>query len=404
MIFKDMIEAFVTLLRNSWEVMLQEVKNVAADWGVLLFLVGAFGSYPLLYPFTYENELVREIPVAVVDLSNSASSRQLVRMLDSTESVTVSRQVTGMAEAKRDFFANKIYGIMVIPRDFEERILRNQQTSVSAYLDASYFMVYKQVLRGITLASGTMSAGIEIKRLNAKGLSAAAANKAREPLGLSTIALYNPSGGYATYVMVAIMLSLLQQSLLIGLGVLGGTTREHSAHHYLVPPGFEDKGVLAVLLGKGSTYFLLYAFHALYIFAIVFNVFDYPQRGNVLLVSFTVFSFLAALIALGLSLASMFRYRETAIATVLIISLPSVLSAGFSWPSESIPPAIHFLVNFIPSVPATDALIKVSQMGANLQEVKEPLLILWGQILLYSSCASLIVRRILKRQREGIEL
>ena len=400
MIFQRMITSLATLWRNSREVMRLEVKAIAADWGVLLFLVGAFGSYPLLYPFTYMHEVVRDVPVAVVDLSNTPTSRQLVRMLDATEAVKVSRQLTGLDEAKRDFFDNKIYGIMVIPSDFEQNILRNQQTSVLAYLDASYFMVYRQVLRGITLASGTMSGGIEIKRLGSKGLNA----KARDPLPLNSVALYNPSGGYATYVMIAIMFSLLQQTLLIGIGILGGTARESGAHHYLIPPGFEDKGVMAVLLGKGMTFFLLYAVHAIYIFGVVFQLFDYPQRGSLLLSGFLIFSYLAALIAMGFAMASLFRYRETAIAVFVAVSLPSVLSAGFSWPVESIPPVIRFFTNFIPGVPGTDAMIRISQMGASLSDVSGSLMILWAQVLLDSTCSILVVRRILRRQREGIEL
>ena len=404
MILRDLIGAIAKFARDTWEVMVDEIRNIATDWGVLLFLVGAFGSYPLLYPFIYINELVREVPVAVVDLSNTASSRQLIRMLDATEAVTVSRQLTGLDEAKRDFFAGDISGIMVVPEDFEERILHNQQTSVLAYLDASYFMVYKQVLRGISLASGTMSAGIEIKRLTAKGLSQEAADSARDPLRLSSVALFNPSGGYATYVMIGIMFSLLQQSLLIGIGLLGGTARERDASHYLIPPGFEKKGVLPVLLGKGLPFFLLYGLHAIYIFMIVFKVFDYPMRGSLGLSAFVVFSFLAALIALGFTLASLLRYRETAIPLLLAISLPSVLSAGFSWPIESIPPVLRFLTCFIPGVPGTDAMIRVSQMGAGLHDVSTALTMLWGQVLLYSTCSILIVRRILRRQREGIEM
>jgi len=401
---QDIVESFITLLWSSFEIFLQELRNVLADKGVLVFLVGAFCSYPLLFPYIYKNELVREVPVAVVDLSNSPTSRQLIRMLDGTECVRVTSQLTGFDEAKRDLFSNKVYGIMVIPRDFEARILRSQHTSVAAYIDSSYFMVYKQVLRGMSLASGTMSAGIEIKRMTAKGLTEQAAGRARDPLPLVPVGLFNPSGGYATYVMVGIMIVVLQQTLLIGLGILGGTAHEKHADNYLVPPGFEDKGVWAVLLGKGATYFVLYAFHALYIFAVVFKVFHYPQRGNLILVTFTIFSYLATLIALGLSMTSLFRHRETAIVTLLTFSLPSILSAGFSWPTEAMPPLIRFAVSFIPSVPATDAMIKISQMGASLHEVREPLLKLWGLMVLYSCFAIAAVQRILNRQRASLEL
>ena len=54
--------------------MFNELKAIAKDEGVLLFFILLPIAYPLLYSWIYNNEVVREVPVAIVDDSHSALS------------------------------------------------------------------------------------------------------------------------------------------------------------------------------------------------------------------------------------------------------------------------------------------------------------------------------------------
>ena len=61
-------------------------------------------------------------------------------------------------------------GILAIPAQFERHVQRGEQAQVGVFADASYFLVYRQALTGMLEATGTLSAGIEVRRLMAEGL------------------------------------------------------------------------------------------------------------------------------------------------------------------------------------------------------------------------------------------
>ena len=80
---------FFNILRDTCYICLQELKNVFRDQGVLIFLVVVPLAYPLLYSWIYNNEVAREVPVAIVDLSHSHTSREFTRMIDASPDTRV---------------------------------------------------------------------------------------------------------------------------------------------------------------------------------------------------------------------------------------------------------------------------------------------------------------------------
>ncbi len=361
---------------------LGEYERIFRDWGALLILVVALALYAFFYPIPYMSEILKEVPVAVVDLDHSETSRRLVRMLDAHELIRVSVAAETRAEAERLVRAGEVGGVVVVPEDFERRIRRNEQAAVTAYADASYFLVYRQVLTGAMEATGTLSAGIEIRRLQAQGLPPEAAMKARDPLPLVMRPLFNPTEGYGSYVVPGVLVLILQQTLLVGIGLVAGTGRERVAGGG--SGGRSAAGVsrvsaaLATLLGRAFAYFLLYLLHLLFYFGVVFHVFGFGQRaGAITLLAFGT-PFLLAVIFLALAVRGAFRTREMSTQVLLFTSLPALFVAGFSWPVEAIPPWIAALAKALPSTPAIAGFLRLSQMGATLAQVRAEWLLLWG--------------------------
>ncbi len=385
---------------ESLKVCRHEFKNIFSDFGILIVFFGTIILYPVLYPYAYSNEVLKDLPVAVVDHDKSAMSRQLIRMLDANDILRVETKPESLQQAKNIFFKNRVDGVIVIPGDFSKRILRGDQTSVSVYCDAGYFLVYRQVFKGASLAVGTMSAGIEFKRLTAGGMPEGQAKNFIEPLRLANNFLYNPAGGYASYVMPAVFLVLLQQTLLMGIGMLGGTARERKQFHFFVPQGTMTDRVIPLIIGKGGAYFAIYMIHAIYIFGILFRVYNYPQRGSVLDLGIFFISFLSCVIAMAMAISAFFRNREISIMFVVITSIPCIILGGFSWPPEAMPQYIRILSYVIPSTAGVEGLLKLSQMGAGLPDIIDILFILWGLTVFYLILAVLYYRRIVQRFSE----
>lgn len=78
----------------------QELKAVFKDQGVLIFFLLVPLAYPLVYAFIYTNEVVREVPVAVIDNSNTALSRQFIRTVDASADVHIQSHCADMEEGK----------------------------------------------------------------------------------------------------------------------------------------------------------------------------------------------------------------------------------------------------------------------------------------------------------------
>ena len=381
-------------MKRVFQVWIQEYRNIFSDTAALLLFFGAILLYPIVYPIPYLQEVLRKVPIAVVDLDHSQSSRALTRMVNASESVAVVLMPDNLAQAENAFYRGEVYGVLVIAEDFNKTLLQGRQAQVSIYADASYFLIYRTVMTGVGKSSRFFSAGIEIKRLMASGLSQNQAMAVRDPVEFISIPLFNPFGGYASYVVPAVLVLLLQQTLLIGTGILGGTAREKHNARFFLHNGSKSASVFPVIIGKTLAYGSLYWVHALYYFGVVYRFYNFPLRSEPAELLWFLLPFLLSVILLGIALSTLFQNRETSMLVLVFTSIPILFLAGFSWPVECLPEWLRALSQLLPSTPGIAGLVKMNQMGASLQEVKNEWGMLWGQCALYFVFAAICFRRV----------
>lgn len=271
-----------------------------------------------------------------------------------------------MAEAEDLVRGEAARGAVVIPVDFERSIQRGEQVVVGVFGDASYFMVYSQIATGAGQAAGTLAAGIRIRRLQASGANEDRARKARNPLPIDLHPLYNPSGGYGNYLVPAVLILILQQTLLIGIGTLAGTRREQAGTAKVQP------SVLVECLGQAMTYTGVYLVNAAVVFTVVFRVFDLPSHGPLLRLLVFLLPFLIAVSFLGLTLAAFFRSRESALQALMFTCLPAIFVSGFSFPREAMPRCLQWGGQILPSTHGIAGGLRIFQMDATLHDVQAP--------------------------------
>lgn len=110
----------------------EELKTIIRDKGVIIFFFLVPLGYPLLYSFIYTNEVVREVPIAVVDDCRTTQSREYLRHLDASADVHIISYCANMGEAISLIKHRNAYGAVYIPRDFTEKLSRGEQVYVSA--------------------------------------------------------------------------------------------------------------------------------------------------------------------------------------------------------------------------------------------------------------------------------
>lgn len=326
------------------------------------------------------------------DQNQTAMSRQVTRRADASEQIAVAAVGGSMREGESLVRNATTRGALVIPVDFERSVLRGERAIIGVYGDASYFMLYNQVATGAAGAIGTLSAGVELRRLQASGLTAAAARVARDPLPLSVRPLYNPSGGYGNTNVPAVLILILQQTLLIGIGSLAGARRERrtaSADEVDAAPAPHR---VARLLGAAIAYVCIHFCHLLLFFAVVYRIYDLPQRGSMAVATLFLVPFLLAAAFLGLAISRLFLERESALQALLFSSLPALFISGFSFPAEAMPGWVRALAQLLPSTHGIDGALRVLQMGVSFGDVRPQWLALWGLTALYFFLALVTLR------------
>jgi ABC-2 type transport system permease protein len=371
----------------------EEARRVVRDPGALLVLAGAVFLYSFFYPIPYLPQVLREVPVAVVDEDQTALSRQLTRMADAHSLLRVAERPASLAAAEALVGAGRVSGILAIPRGFERDVLGGRRTRVGVFADASYFLVYRQVATGLLEVTGTLSAGIDVRRLEARGKTEGAARALRDPVPFVVRPLFNPTEGYASYVVPAVLVLILQQTLLIGVGLLGGTAAESRGAASGRDAAPAPVRPLPRVVGRALFYLSLYSLWAVLMFTVVYRVFGFPDRSRALALAAFALPFLLACIFLALAAGSLFRRRETAMQVLLFTSLPSVFLAGFAWPVEALPRWLRGLSLLLPSTTGIAGFLRLTEMGAPLRHVLFEWRCLWALAAAYLLLAWLAERR-----------
>jgi len=361
----------------------EEIKLIVSDSGTILFFVVAMFIYSFLYTLGYEKETVRELPVAMVDLDHSSTSRQFSRMADATEQLHITCKPGSLKEAEQLFFDDQVKGVILIPQNFEKDILNAKRTNATVFCDASYFMMYKQVYAGAVYASGTFGAGIEVKRLLAQGKTVAQAVELQDPLKTDVYNLYNPSGGYGSFVMPGMIIIIMQQTLMIGIGMLGGTIREKRTFLKRYGSVSRKWGNVELILGKSFAYVTVYLFTALFSMVILHHWYSFPDKGHAFEVISLLIPFLFSVSFLGLAVSMFFKQRVQSILFMVFLSPMVVFLSGISWPVSAIPKGLYWISHIFPSSVMVPAYLKLRIYGAGLESVRFEWIFILVQMIVY---------------------
>lgn len=348
------------------------------DKGAVLLLFGAPMLYGFFYPWFYQQQVVQRVPVAVVVQDNSGLARQVLRFAQASPRIDPQLVTGDEAQARDAVLRGTVMGYALIGHDFKRDVLRSDKVVVPVYANGAYPLVSKQVQYGFAEAVGTVSAGVEMKRLQASGQSALQSAASRSPVNVHNVALFNPTEGYGSFVVAAVAILILQQTLLMGGALLVGAWREQGVAHASV------RQWLARLLALCVPGWLA----GLFYFGWIFIWQDYPHGGNPWGALLLLACFVPAVAGCASLLGWWLANRERALQVVLFTSIPLAFMGGFTWPVEALPDALQWLRWLSPSTAGIQASLRLNQMGAPLAAAAQPML--WLALMALSSWAAML--------------
>ncbi len=377
-------------VRDACYIWRDELRLVLKDEGVLIFFIIVPLIYPLLYSWIYNNETVREVPVVVVDDSHSAMSRQFIRMCDASPDVQIKYYASDIDEAQMLVGRQIVKAIYRIPADFESNLMRMQQSVVSVYCDMSLMLTYKAAYQTALAVSQTMNKEIQIQL--AGHYTKREEQIQAAPLQCDDVALYNPGGGYGSAILPAVLMLILQQTLVLGIGMAAGTARETNRFSDLVPIQSHYHGTFRIVLGKAMVYFMIYAVMGTWLTVVVPRIFNFPHLAQWYNLLMLMLPYTLACIFFGITVSCLVRYRENVMLLVVFVSIPLLFLSGASWPQSAIPGFWQGISWLFPSTFGVRAYVRLNSMGGSIGDVLTEYQILWLHVLIYFVIACLVYR------------
>jgi len=358
------------------------MEQVVKDEGVLIFFIVVPLVYPLLYSWIYNNEVLREVPVCVVDQSHSALSRQFIRMCDASPDVHVSIYAQDLDEAKSLVSRQLVKGIYLIPSSFEGDVYGLKQGTVSVYCDMSLMLTYKAIFQ--TAQTVTMEMGTELKTKLSGHYTAREEAIAARPLDYEDVPIFSPSGGYGSSILPAVLMLILQQTLVLGIGLSAGTARDENPYRNLIPVGDSRyEHTIPIVMGKAMCYFMIFIVMGAWLSIAVPRIFHFPQLATGYSLMCMMLPYILACIFFGMAVSCMVKYRENVMLIMVFVSVPLLFLTGVSWPQSNILGYWQGVSWLFPSTFGARAYIRLNSMGADLSDVMPELRILWIQTVCY---------------------
>ena len=365
------------------------------DEGVVVFFVVVPLLYPLLYAYLYNHESVREVPTVVVDNSHSAVSREFVRRVDASADVQIVSHCQDMEEATDMIHRREAYCLIYIPKEFAKDLAEMRQTTVELYSDMSGLLYYKAVLSSCTEVSLDMNK--EIKAQLIPGATDEQISVFQYPIEYKYVPMFNTQSGFATFLIPAVLMMIIQQTMVLGVGMMAGEEREKVRKH-IASDWIVGKNPIEILIGQSTVIFTIYVMIAVYLVCIVPPLFNLVHiwRWQTLL-AFMV-PYIAACVFFSISLSSIAHDRESFIIMFVFLSKPLLFASGISWPSSNIPIFWKGFSWLFPSTFGVNGYVRITEMGATLEDVQHELNALWIQTIAYGVISYLVYKRTYGKQ------
>ena len=394
-----MLKRLMGNMKDIWDVFAAEVRRVFSDKTTVVIFFLATAVYPPLYYYIYHPEMLTEMPVAVVDLSQGTASKRFAHKLDATPEVDVAYRCASLADAEELLRRHEVKSIFLMPKDYDYRVAHNETATVTVVTDISSFIYYKNALMGGSNVLIDEMQTTQLEHQAAEGVTGEQAETTVQPVGYDDVKLYNPGGGYASYFIPALLMLVVHQTLFFGICVLCGDANENRKALRLIPPHLRGRSVYRVTAGRALCFMLIYFPITLLDLWLIPHWFGMPQLGRPTDVMMLVLPYVIAITCFAMTMGNLFaRERLSMLLCCLFFSVILFFLSGVVWPQSNMPRFWLVFSYLFPSTPGIQGFVRISSIGATLAQVRGEYLALWVQAGVYfvTACLSL---RFIKRYR-----
>ena len=266
-------------LRLIWLVARREMKILRVNRMYLICMLG----FPLLalvfFTSLMDEGLPEDMPVGVVDLDNTTTSRSLIRRLDAFQSSHVVAHYPSVNEARRAIQENEIYAFLYIPKGTTDNLLSSRRPKISYYYNMASVMAGSLLMKDLKTISNLGSAAVGQATMRAKGYTQEQIMAFLQPIRIDLHQIANPWTNYNAYLSTVFVPGVMMLFMfLISAYSLGMELKFDRGKEWLAKA---DNNIVVAILGKylpqAVIFLVLITIYEMYIYGVM----HFPHQGGI---------------------------------------------------------------------------------------------------------------------------
>ncbi|NDW11035.1 ABC transporter permease [Dysgonomonas sp. 520] len=290
--------------------------------------------------------LPTKIPIAVVDLDNSSTSRALIRQLDAFSKTDIKFKSVSFREARERMERAEVYGIYYIPKDFSKDAISGVQPKVSFYTNNAFLISGSLLFQDLKTVSVLASAAVGLQMAEAKGISERQIMPVLQPIVVEAHPISNPWLNYSIYLNNTLLPGILQLVvILFTISSLGSEVKSGLGRKLVEMGGGSS---WKILLGKMLPYTFIFTLIALLFMSVLYGYNKFPMNNGFLPMFLAYLLLIVSSQALGVILLGVFPNYRFALSAASLMGVLSFSISGVSFPVLSMNPMLQSLSIIFP--------------------------------------------------------
>ncbi len=357
-----------------FRVIRRETRRIADSWVLIFTTMIAPVIAFLLIIWLFSDGVVRDLPVAVVDLDNTAFSSRVTRLIDASPVCNVVCRLNSNGEAKQMMDAGKIDAMVVLPADLEREIMNNSTPVVAVYINNTNVVKGGALKSGLYTTLSTISAEVKVQIGMKKGQTPSQAIEKARPVKVNIHLLFNPFGNYAYFLVLGLLPLLAVVFIFLGsVYALGIEFKEGTSGELISLAG---NNVAVALTGKMLPYTFLFFMDLMIMNIILIRTLGTPVNGSLFVILISEILLIISYQLLAILFLKLTANLRLSLSLGSAYTMMALTFSGLTFPTMAMPLIAKLFSLVFPYTFWLQIFMSQTLRGEPLSEVVTPFLAL----------------------------
>lgn len=335
-----------TIFHRMWWLIVREMHRMTARPLYFFCMVIAPLFCYIFFTTLMNSGLPTNLPVGVVDMDNTSTTRNIIRNLDAFQQTEITSHYKDITEARKAMQRGEIYAFYYIPEGTTEKTLASRQPRVSFYTNGSYLIAGSLLYKDLRTMSELASGVVEQQVLYAKGATERQAMGYIQPIVIQAHPLNNPWLNYSVYLCNTILPGILMLLIfIVTIYSIGSEVKENTAHVWMrIAHNNLNMALAGKLLPQTVIFFIMATAYNSYLYGFL----HFPCNSGILPILTASLLLVIASQSFGIFLYGLFPTLRYALSAASLWGVISFSISGFTFPVMAMHPSLQAISVLFP--------------------------------------------------------